>query len=182
MSSQYNYNPNAMQVDQKIPTYNSFNTQYNNPFNSQSNGQFNAQQSFSSNNNNINQVNKTVDPKKAVDNFVTEYYQNATNIGWNNLSGLYFPNATIMIKNSMIGNHHNFVSVLAQNYIKRAVYGEPSSKWVVVDNTIVLNIFGLLQFVNFIGGVSPVGNFTETFILKLDENGKIKISVQMLDF
>jgi hypothetical protein len=126
---------------------------------------------------------KTLDPKKAVDIFLSDYYNTITNIGWNNLFGLYYPNTFIIIKNNLVGNHHDFVSILSQNYIKRANYNGLSSKWVVNGpRSILLNIFGTMQFINFIGSVSSTFKFTETFLLTIDDNDKLKINTQMFDF
>lgn len=124
-----------------------------------------------------------IDPTILVDNFISEYYQTVSNIGWNNITSLYFPNAQIMVRDRIIGNHHDFVSLLTKNYIKRANYGGARIKWVVIsDDTIVLNVYGTIQVVNFLGVVYDVENFTETFILKLSDGMKLKINVQMLDF
>lgn len=126
---------------------------------------------------------KSLDPKKTIDKFLSDYYKTITIIGWNHLSGLYNPNTMIIIKNHMVGNHHDFVSYLSQNYIKRANYGDLSSKWVVTDpKTVILNIFGSMQFIDFFGQTSATLKFTETFILTIATDDNIKINTQMLDF
>jgi len=130
-----------------------------------------------------NMAKKTLDPKKLVDAFILEYYNTISNIGWNNISSHYFPDAQIMVKDQLIGNYHDFVSLLTKNYIKRANYGGARTKWVVTgENSIVLNIYGTIQFVNFLGFNHDIEIFTETFILKTTEDMKLKINIHMLDF
>jgi len=124
-----------------------------------------------------------IDPTKLIDNFITEYYNTVSNIGWNNIALLYFPDARIMVRDRIIGNHHDFVALLTKKYINRANYGAMSAKWVVVsEDAIMLNVYGTIQVVNFLGVVFDVENFTETFILKQSPDMKLKINVQMLDF
>lgn len=131
----------------------------------------------------IDSPTKRIDPTKLVDNFITEYYQTVSNIGWNNTASLYFPDACIIVRDRIIGNHHEFVSLLTKKYIKRANYGRWRIKWVVgSDDQIVLNVYGTIQVVNFLEVLYDVENFTETFILKQSDDMKLKINVQMLDF
>jgi len=122
------------------------------------------------------------DLAQSSDQFVMEYYRNVSNTGWNTATYLFDPNSMTICKNKNVGNVYNFLSALSRENIKRANYDNLNMKWVSVDqNTIVINIYGLIQFVSFNNQYSKVFNFSETFIVRTDR-GKFKCTQHMFDF
>ena len=127
--------------------------------------------------------NNTADCDTIVQHFLSEYYRGTSNIGWNSVIYLFSTNCNVVLKNKTIGNAHNLLNHFSTEYIKRANYGNLSSKWVLASSdTLVVNVFGTFQFVSFMGVVSNVMSFSETFVLKVNAQKNITCNSHMIDF
>jgi hypothetical protein len=114
--------------------------------------------------------------------FISEYYKNVSKNGWNVIGYLFNSKCTTYFRENHIGNHHNLLACLSEEYIKRANYNIVSSKWKVISNdTILINIFGKIQFVSFIGIHGIPFTFSDTFILKIDDPKSISCHTHFFD-
>lgn len=108
-----------------------------------------------------------IEPSTVASRFLSEYYQNVSHTGWNAVTYLFDSNCTVLCKDKHIGNYYDLLNGLSSEYAKRANYANLRSKWVVTSNdTIVVNVFGTIQFVTFSEHVHTPVTFTETFVLK----------------
>lgn len=129
-----------------------------------------------------NNQNPNIDPSLVVDHFLVEYYRNTSNIGWNATMYLFDQHCTVMCKDKNVGNAYDFLNVLSTEYVKRANYESLRSKWIRLSNNIVLiNVFGLIQFVGFNGNMTNILPFTETFVLTAN-NGNVTCTHHLMDF
>lgn len=126
--------------------------------------------------------NNDIPPSKIAERFLTEYYRNVSNDGWISTIYLFNQNCVCLFKNENVGNFHSMLNYLTKKNAKSANYGKISSKWVVVHDMLVINVFGRMQFVSFNKIFGNIYYFTETFILKYDDNGYIKCTHYMFDF
>lgn len=123
-----------------------------------------------------------VDPSTVTTQFVTEYYTNVSNNGWNAVQYLFDHGCIVMCKEKHVGNAHDLLNLFSSEFIKRANYGDTRTKWILVDNAnLLITVFGYMQFVNFNEVYSRALSFSETFILSLD-NGIIKCIHHVIDF
>lgn len=126
---------------------------------------------------------RQIDPSVVADQFLSEYYRSVSNNGWNASTYLFDHDCTVICRDKHVGNAHDLINYLSTEYIKRANYADLRSKWVVTSNdTMVINVFGHIQLVTFSGYNHCTSAFTETFILKGDQNGTIKCTHHMIDF
>lgn len=129
-----------------------------------------------------NDENVTIDPSIAADAFLSEYYRGVSYVGFSDVMHLFDSECVVIFKDKYIGNSYNLLTLCAKEAVKRAVYSNLSNKWFVLDNeTLIINVFGLMQFVGYNEYVGKSVYFTETFVLKV-ENNKIKCVNHMLDF
>ena len=140
------------------------------------------------NNHNCNGLNTNpgtnVDPGNAVLQFLNEYYKNTTLTGWNASLYLFDHNCMVVCKDKHIGNAHDMLNAFSSEYVKKANYDHVRCKWFVLNNTtLLINVFGQIQFVGFSGNVSSIVTFSETFILSLNtSNGVIKCTHHLFDW
>lgn len=130
------------------------------------------------------QLNRSyIDPEIIATNFLMEYYRNVSNSGWNTVMYLFDPNSSIICRKRNIGTAYDMLNVFSAESIKRANYDSLRPKWLIVDNnTMMINVFGLIQFVTFSDQISAIIPFTETFILKGDQNNNVKCTHHIFDF
>jgi hypothetical protein len=122
-----------------------------------------------------------IDTDKLANNFFTEYYKNVSNHGWTNAMYLMSNNCSIICKDKKFANPYEFLHHLFSELVKRANYDNIKSKWVVVDDIMIMTVFGQIQFVFFDNSTGSALPFAETFVIKL-ENGEAKCCSLVLDF
>ena len=122
----------------------------------------------------LNNMFAIIDPSQVeliANQFLEEYYQKVSNIGWNSVLHLYVPDAVITCNTNIYSGGHEFLNALSNEYIKRANYDGLGSTWSLVDESkMVITVFGEIQFVGFTGDCSGVGHFSDTFVLKAYPN------------
>lgn len=129
-----------------------------------------------------NRQNQSLDPSTVVNHFLIEYYRNASNIGWNATMYLFDQQCTVMCRDKNVGNAYDFLNALSSEYIKRANYDSLRSKWMAINNnSVLINVFGHIQFVGFNSHLTNIIPFTETFVLTAN-NGNVSCTHHMLDF
>lgn len=129
------------------------------------------------------QYTQDLDPNTVVNHFLIEYYRSTSNIGWNAAMYLFDPNCSVICRDKHVGNAHNFLNTLSTEYIKRANYNSLRSKWMKLNNnSILINVFGHIQFVGFNGHVTGSAPFTETFVLTTTNIGNVSCTHHMIDF
>ncbi len=127
-------------------------------------------------------VNKKIEPETITNHFVSEYYRGVSNIGWNHVLYLFDQKCSVLFKDKIVGNSHDLLNYLSSEYVKRANYGELRPKWIVIaPDTLVINVFGLIQLVSFAEYCGYAFPFTETFVLKIDNKDNIKCVQHILD-
>ena len=95
---------------------------------------------------------------------------------------MFDKNCVVMFKDKNVGNSYDFLNVLSTESIKRANYNSIRSKWMTLtNNSVLINVFGNIQYVEFSGNMSTIITFTETFVLT-GNNGNITCTHHMLDF
>jgi len=126
----------------------------------------------------------TLDPGNVADRFVAEYYRNVTNNGWNSCLYLFDHNCVVLCKSKNVGTAYDMLDIFSSEYIKKASYDQLRTKWVVINSTtLLINVFGRIQFVGSFGNVSSITSFTETFVLNLNQsNGVIKCTHHLMDW
>lgn len=111
------------------------------------------------------------DPATISNSFLTEYYKHTSLIGWNFVQNLFDHKCVVMLQDKNLGNEYDLLNFLSSNYIKSANYDNLRPKWVVINNTTLLvSVFGNIQFVSFNGDISNVIPFSESFVLTLSSN------------
>jgi hypothetical protein len=132
-------------------------------------------QAHITNHNNIHNKVQKVDPQtadKIFNNFMIEYYRNVSAIGWNVVTYLFDPACIILYRDKNIGNVFGLLNALSVDNVKRANYSNIRSKWIIPDiNTMVINVFGFIQLISFNNEYGQYVPFTDTFIIKNDQNG-----------
>lgn len=114
--------------------------------------------------------------------FIIEYYKNVSNTGWNAVMYLFDHQCTVMFRDKYIGNSYDLLNALSIEYIKRANYDILRTKWLLINqDTMLLQIFGNIQFVQFNGNSFCTVPFTETFVLKNDKTN-IKCTHHIIDY
>lgn len=102
-----------------------------------------------------------------VNSFLEEYYYKTSIIGWNAVQHLYKPDSVINYNNNTYHGGYSLLNNLSYNYVKRANYKDLKTSWFMIDNSsIVINIFGDIQFVSFMNTLSNFNTFSECFIIK----------------
>jgi hypothetical protein len=121
-------------------------------------------------------------PQLIATNFLKEYYRNVSNEGWNASTYLFDPKCTVICKNKNVGTEHDLLIAFSKEYVKRANFAKLNSKWIVIDiHTMVLNVFGYIQFVSFTGHYSSCMPFSETFVIKRHQSNTV-CTHHMIDF
>jgi hypothetical protein len=116
-------------------------------------------------------------------NFLSEYYTAVNLSGWNMCTRLFDPTSKSMVQNQHVGNIYGLLDTFSVNFIKRANYGYLNHKWLQANNdTAMINVFGVMQFVTFNGIVSNTVIFSETFLVKLDNTSTLKCYLHILEF
>jgi len=134
------------------------------------------------NNNNIDKHKKPlIEIDKIANTFFTDYYKNVSNYGWTSVMYLFNPNCSVICKEKKFSTPYEFLNHIFNELIKRANYDNIKSKWVIVDDSMVMTVFGQMQFVLFDNSVGSVLPFAETFVIKI-ENGEAKCCSHILDF
>lgn len=134
------------------------------------------------NQNQQNIIQTSMDPGSVANQFFNEYYRNVSYCGWNAVTHLFDVNNIVICKDKILGNSYIMLDIFSKMHIKRANYDNLNMKWIVLDNnTMVLNIFGQIQFVLFNEHYNDIIPFTESFILKIIDNN-IKCSHHIFDF
>lgn len=128
-------------------------------------------------NTNTGRLNSTIDAVSVTKYFITEYYRNVSNMGWNTIQHLFAGNCNVMLKDRTIGNEYDLLNLLTTEFIKKANYGNIRIKCAIIDGTnLLINTFGQIQFVSLSGQLSNSIAFTETFVLTLVDNANNTIS------
>lgn len=133
---------------------------------------------------NCKNTNPTLDPLVVINQFLTEYYKNTSCSGWNTCQYLFDQNCAVLCKSRIVGNAHDLLAIFSSEYVKRANYDQLRTKWVLINQTtLLINVFGKIQFVGFTESVSSVVPFSESFILSLNQsNGIIKCTHHLIDW
>lgn len=126
----------------------------------------------------------TLNPGNVVDRFVAEYYRNVTSNGWNSSLYLFDHNCVVLCKDKHVGSAYDMLDAFSAEYVKKANYDQLRVKWLILNTTtLLINVFGRIQFVGSYGNVSSVTQFTETFVLNLNpSNGLIKCTHHLMDW
>jgi hypothetical protein len=135
---------------------------------------------------NNNQIvsNGNLNAATVADKFITEYYQNVSNGGWNSCLYLFDNSCVVICKEKIIGNAIDMLSAFSSEYVKKANYDKLHIKWVIINNTtLLINVFGYIQFVSF-NNICSIGmQFTETFVLTINPNNNvIKCTCHLFDW
>lgn len=129
-----------------------------------------------------NKIN-IIDTNTTVSDFLNLYYGNITTNGWNSSLYLFKDSQSTMLKTSYLNNEYELLTMFTNSYVRRCNIDRLSIKWVQIDNnTILINVFGLIQFVSFFNTYSYVYNFTESFVIKINNEGKPYCHSHILDF
>jgi hypothetical protein len=128
------------------------------------------------------QPSGNVDAGTAVNNFIIEYYRNVTNTGWNACLYLFDKECVVFCKNTHVGNAIDMMNTLAAESVRRAVFNDVRSKWIGIDaNTVLVSVYGRIQFVGYNERHGPSTPFAETFVLNAT-NGVVKCTHHLLDW
>lgn len=132
--------------------------------------------------NNVSNI-QIIDPNKTVEEFVTRYYKEISNNGWSQILYLFSNECVVLFKNKNVGNELRLFEELSKEYIKRVNITNMNVKWVQSsNNTIVINVFGTMQYISMFNTTSQFFYFTETFVLTLSEGPLVKCTSHMFDF
>lgn len=113
-------------------------------------------------------INNHMDLLRVSQRFIDEYYQIVSTAGWNKTMYIYATNPTIACNNTIFDSGHDFLAGLSSDYIQRANYGLINANWSLIDEyTSLVTVFGEIQLVNFTGGVSGIGHFSDSFVIKM---------------
>jgi hypothetical protein len=122
------------------------------------------------------------DPATVSNAFITEYYKNISFIGWNSVQHIFDHKCIVMLQDRNIGNEYDLLNMLSSTHIKRANYDNLRPKWLVINNnSILISVFGSMQFVLFNDNVSNVFPFSESFVLTLNTNNTVCCTHHILD-
>ena len=132
--------------------------------------------------NHDNRSSVPVDAATTVNNFLIEYYRNVTNTGWNACLYLFDKNCVAFCKNTHVGNGTDMMNALATESVRRANFSDVRSKWMAIDaNTVLISVYGRIQFVGYNERHGSIVPFAETFVLNAT-NGVVKCTHHLLDW
>lgn len=115
--------------------------------------------------------NRSLDPSTVSNHFITEYYKNTSNHGWNNAIHLFDTNCSVICKNKHIGNEYDLLYLLMTENIKRATYDKIKAGWIITSpDTMMIHVFGNIQFIAFSERNIRTLPFMELFFLKIVGN------------
>jgi hypothetical protein len=128
----------------------------------------------------------TIDPGTIVSSFLNEYYKHTMTTGWINTMRLFDRNCRVFFRDRYLGNSYDLLTYLTGEYIKRAYYDSLRPKWVCInENTILINVFGRVQFVMYSGFGTQIMYFNETFVLSgsmIDGKPVLSCTCHIIDF
>lgn len=130
-------------------------------------------------------MNTQIDSIAVTKYFITEYYRNVSNFGWNSIQNLFDSKCIVMLKDKNVGNEYELLNLLSLESVKRANYGNLRIKCTIINSTnLLINAFGQIQFVSFSGQISNMIPFTETFVLTLIDttNNTVSCTRHIFDF
>ena len=123
-----------------------------------------------------------LDVDKVANGFIGEYYKCVSNNGWTNVMYLFSSSCNIIFKEKKFSNPYEFLHYLFCEMVKKANYDNLKAKWILIDDeTILISVFGQIQFVLFDNTINNPLVFAETFVIKL-ENSVAKCVSHIIDF
>lgn len=132
--------------------------------------------------NHNNPPSGAVDAASTVNNFLIEYYRNVTNTGWNACLYLFDKDCVVFCKNTHVGNGTDMMNALATESVRRANFSDVRSKWLAINaNTVLISVYGRIQFVGYNERHGSIVPFAETFVLNAT-NGVVKCTHHLLDW
>lgn len=112
--------------------------------------------------------NRSLDPTLTANYFITEYYKNTSNYGWNNTMHLFDTNCSVVCRNKHIGNSYDLLYLFMSENIKRASYDKIKTGWMITGpDTMMIHVFGNIRFIAFNEGNVRILPFMELFVLKI---------------
>jgi hypothetical protein len=112
--------------------------------------------------------NRSLDPGLVSNYFITEYYKNTSNHGWNNTMYLFDTNCSVICKNKHLGNEYDLLHMLLTENIKKASYDKVRSGWAITgSDSMTIHVFGNIQFTTFNDRNTKTLPFMELFVLKI---------------
>lgn len=126
-----------------------------------------------------NNIKSNIDGAAAVSGLMEKYYNSIYNTGWCSIStqNMYHKDATIFYNNNMFSSPYDLLNYLSSNYIKRAEYDIRQVSWNIDigdPNKLMINVSGLLKYINFMGEYSDIHTFSDSFIV-YDLDGTLQI-------
>lgn len=114
--------------------------------------------------------------------FFDIYYTGMSLHGLSNLLYLFDKNCDCVYN----GNHHvgiyNILSILSSHQIEKLHYEKLTySNSLIEKNALLINVSGLCNGITFWKQFTPTHAFSESFILKIDENGRIVVHNYMFN-
>src|SRR5437764_745296 len=83
-------------------------------------------------------MNTQIDSIAVTKYFITEYYRNVSNLGWNSIQNLFDSKCAVMLKDKNVGNEYELLNLLSLESIKRANYGNLRIKCTIINSTNLL--------------------------------------------
>lgn len=142
--------------------------------------------------NGINKINYTncnccnnqnnINPADVANFFTAEYYKNTSNYGWNTVQKMFKHDCYVVLQDKHIGNEYDLLNIFSKDFIKRANYDDLHVKWITLpNNTVLINVFGKIQFISFSDNSSPAMQFAELFILTITDTNCINCTHHFFD-
>ena len=106
--------------------------------------------------------------------------------GWINTMRLFDKSCKVFFRDRYLGNSYDLLTYLTGEYIKRAYYDSLRPKWICInENTILINVFGRIQFIMYSGFGTQIMYFNETFVLSgsmIDGKPSLSCTCHIIDF
>ena len=91
-----------------------------------------------------------------------------------------------MFRDKYLGNSYDLLSFLSSQYVSRAYYDSLKAKWTQInDATLLINVFGRIQFISYSGYGTQIMYFSETFLLSgsiINGIPTVSCTYQIIDF
>lgn len=128
----------------------------------------------------------SIDPNAVASYFLNEYYKHTMTTGWFQTMRLFDKNCKVIFRDRYLGNSYDLLAYLTSEYVKKAYYDSLKTKWVTInENTLLINVFGRIQFITYSGLGTQIMYFNETFILSgsmVDGKPLLSCTCHIIDF
>lgn len=129
------------------------------------------------------QLTQTLNPQDVARNLCNTYYGNMSTIGVNSVANLFEPNACCNYNGIEYIGAASTLTKLAENGVTRVTHDRLTCVYqVLAHDSLLVQVFGIAQGVTYLGLLTDIKSFSETFVLTYRNDGRLYITNHILKF